>query len=150
MSTTGFILDGMLGSLARWLRIAGFDTIYYRDRDDEELLQESLESNRILLSRDRVLIQRSKKKGVRAYFIESEITKEQLTQLKETLGLDLTPEVSRCSFCNGHLVRKTKEEVRGAVPQSTMDAFNEFWVCEECGKIYWKGSHWANITETLE
>ena len=98
-----FILDGMLGRLARWLRIAGYDTLYYMDMDDDSLIEESLESNRALLSRDSELIQRAKKRDIEAHLIKSEIIHEQLKQVKQEIGLTLNPSISRCPTCNGPL-----------------------------------------------
>ncbi len=145
-----FILDGMLGRLARWLRMAGFDTLYCRDMDDDSLISESHVSQRVLLSRDMNLIQRAKKRGVEAHLIESERVQEQLIQIKDQLGIDLKPSISRCPTCNGVLDEKTKEEVADKVPKDSLEAYNEFWVCRECGAVYWKGSHWGKILETLD
>jgi uncharacterized protein with PIN domain len=144
-----FLLDGMLGSLARWLRIAGYDTIYYRDRDDEDLIKEALTSNRILLSRDRELVNRASKRNVTAILVNHENVQTQLVQIKNELKLALRPSVSRCPVCNGELSKRTRDEVSNLVPESSLDAFDEFWTCDECGKAYWKGTHWEKITETL-
>jgi uncharacterized protein with PIN domain len=140
----------MLGSLARWLRIAGFDSVYYSDKGDDALMQEENDSQRILLSGDRSMIRRATKLGVDAVFINSENIREQLAQIKESLGLSLVPSLSRCTVCNGELSQKTKDEVQGEVPKSSLNAFDEFWMCILCEKVYWKGSHWAKIMAPLE
>ena len=140
----------MLGTLARWLRIAGYDTIYHKDNDDQELILEAEASKRYLLTRDRDLVQRAVKNEVKAIYIESEKVRDQLTQLKEVLNLKLEPSISRCPLCNCELSRKSKEEVSDYVPETSLNAFNEFWVCQMCEKVYWKGSHWDKIVETLE
>ena len=145
-----FLLDGMLGSLARWLRIAGFDTIYYRDKDDDELVREALVSNRLLVSRDRGLVNRASRMGAMAVLVESEDVQNQLIQMKNELGLELNPMVSRCPVCNGELSLKTREEVKDIVPESSLNAFDEFWTCDLCEKAYWKGTHWEKIIETLD
>ena len=147
---TSFLIDGMLGTLARWLRIAGFDSVYYIDKDDDALIQEAKDSRRVLLSRDKVMIQRATKMGVEAVFVSSEDIHEQLTQVKDNLRLSLVPSLSRCPVCNGELSLKTKDEVHDDVPESSLNAFDEFWMCSACNKVYWKGSHWANILATLE
>ena len=147
---SSFLLDGMLGKLARWLRIAGFDTLYYRDKEDRELIKEALESNRVLLTRDRDLVLRAKKRGVRVLLINQEEAVSQLSQLKDIFDLTLEPSLSRCPICNGVLVEESKENVSDRVPESSLNGFEEFWACKECQKVYWKGSHWNKILETLE
>ena len=144
-----FLLDGMLGSLSRWLRIAGYDALYYKDKHDDDLIQEALDSNRVLLTRDRGLVNRAKKAGVTAFLVEGEDVQDQLVQIRNELTLVLNPTVSRCPVCNGKLSSRTREDVRDMVPESSLNAFEEFWVCNTCQKVYWKGSHWEKITETL-
>ncbi len=144
-----FLLDGMLGKLARWLRIAGFDSLYYRDKDDNELIQEALRSNRVLLTRDRELVKRATKRYAHILLIEPEDTISQLSQIKEVFDLTLEPSLSRCPVCNGGLVEESKENVSYRVPETSLNAFNEFWTCTECQKVYWKGTHWNKIQETL-
>ncbi len=140
----------MLGSLARWLRLAGFDSIYYRDNDDDALIQEAMSSQRLLLSRDKSLIQRATKKGVDAVLVNRGKAREQLVQIKEYLGVVFSSSLSRCPVCNGELSLKTKAEVQEKVPESSLNAFNAFWMCKSCEKVYWKGSHWGKIIETIE
>lgn len=144
-----FIVDGMLGRLARWLRIAGYDTLYYRDMDDGVLIEKSLESSRVLLSRDRELIMRAKKKGVDAVLLNDEPVDNHLELLKNTLNLNLSSLFSRCPTCNGELFQISKENIVDRVPETSLEAFNEFWECNSCRNVYWKGSHWKNIHETL-
>jgi len=149
MPDPSFILDGMLGSLARWLRIAGYDSTYFRDMDDDLLLDETRESFRVLLTRDRELYQRSRKLGLRSIYMESEDVKAQLSQLKTELGLEMSATNSRCPRCNGLLMEAQKADVRDLVPSESFHAFDEFWVCGDCSRAYWKGSHWEKIRETL-
>ncbi len=149
MPDPSFIVDGMLGSLARWLRIAGYDSTYFRDMDDDLLLDETRESSRVLLTRDRELYQRSRKLGLRSTYIESEDVKAQLSQLKTELGLEMSATNSRCPRCNGLLKETQKADVRDLVPSESFSAFDEFWVCGDCSRAYWKGSHWEKIRETL-
>jgi len=149
MGDHSFILDGMLGNLARWLRIAGFDSTYFRDLEDDHLLEETMGSSRILLTRDRELNQRALKLGLRVIYVESEEVKTQLSHLKTELGLELSASNSRCPRCNGLLKVTPKAEVQGLVPEESFNAFDEFWVCRDCSRAYWKGSHWERIRETL-
>ena len=149
MGEHSFIVDGMLGSLTRWLRIAGYDSIYFRGMDDGLLLEETRDSSRILLTRDRELYHRSQKLGLRSLYLESEDTNAQLSYLKTVLDLELSASNSRCPRCNGLLMEAQKVDVRDLVPSESFNAFDEFWVCGDCSRAYWKGSHWEKIRETL-
>ena len=144
-----FIVDGMLGSLARWLRIAGYDSIYFRGLEDNRLLDEIRGSSRVMLTRDRELYQRSQKLGLKSIYLESEEVKDQLSYLKRELGLELSATNSRCPRCNGLLKETPKTDVQDLVPVESFSAFEEFWVCGDCSGVYWKGSHWEKIRETL-
>ncbi len=53
---TSFILDVHLGRLAKMLRMLGFDTFYRNDYDDPEIIQQGLKENRIILTRDRLML----------------------------------------------------------------------------------------------
>lgn len=145
-----FLVDGMLGDLSRWLRISGFDTLYYRDKTDDELLSLAMGTGRILLTRDRDLHKRVIKLGANSVLVSGEGRSQQLQQLKDHLGLTFSPQFSRCPKCNGELTEISKENVADRVPETSLNAFDEFWGCLECLSVYWKGSHWDNIQKTLD
>jgi len=140
----------MLGSLARWLRILGYDTLYYVDRDDDELRDEALKTGRILVTRDSELVQRSRKNGTPVLLIQSDETLTQLKEITETYDLDVTPKNTRCPRCNGLLKSVEKTSLKDAVPDESYNAFDEFWRCMECDAVYWQGSHWVQILDSLE
>jgi uncharacterized protein with PIN domain len=139
----------MLGSLARWLRIGGVDTEYKRDIIDEELLKEALNTGRILLTRDVVLVQRTKKYSVDAFLIPFIKDREILRLLVKVYGLELDAEKSRCPKCNRTLRSIQREDVKPRVHEGTWRNANEFWECYLCGSLYWRGSHWENISSTI-
>jgi len=144
-----FLLDGMLGSLARWLRIGGYDTEYRKDMEDDELVDEALRESRILLTRDEVLAIRARKRGVDVTYIKSEGAEKALEQLSAELGLVLDPTQSRCSKCNHAVEKVAKADVKGKVPEGTYRVTDEYWACPRCGSVYWRGSHWPKIVEML-
>jgi len=145
-----FLVDSMLGSLARWLRIGGYDAEYRRDAEDDSLMEEASRTGRILLTRDRVLVLRAKKRGIETILVEGAGEVEQLGALAAALGLELDPSNSRCPKCNGSLTRVSRNEVRDRVPEASLEAFDVFWVCGSCGGVYWRGSHWDQIASTIE
>ncbi|RLI09183.1 hypothetical protein DRO42_04930 [Candidatus Bathyarchaeota archaeon] len=144
-----FLLDGMLGSLARWLRICGYDAEYLRSAPDEELIRRAVESGRVLLTRDRMLYRKAIKAGAEAFMVEGESDAEKLASVSRRFSLKLDPERSRCPQCDAPLAAVGREAVRGRVPPRTFEAYDEFWVCGSCGKVYWRGSHWRSIVETV-
>ena len=145
-----FLLDGMLGALTRWLRICGYDAEYLRNASDEELIRKAVDGGRILLTRDRLLYRKAVRAGAEAFFIEGDGDIEKLASVSRRFNLELDPEKSRCPQCDATLVAVEKEAIEGKVPSRTLEAYDEFWICESCGKVYWKGSHWKNIVETVE
>jgi uncharacterized protein with PIN domain len=140
----------MLGSLSRWLQIGGYDTEYRKDTPDDCLIDEAKREGRILLTRDEVLVNRARKRGVEAIYLENEGDEEALSQL--TIGLDLTfdPIHARCPKCNHTVVKVEKADIAGKVPEGTYKVIDEYWNCPRCGSVYWRGSHWSKIVETLK
>jgi hypothetical protein len=148
-----FIVDTMLGDVARWLRILGFDTRYSRGYSDRELLSEALLTGRILVTRDRGLYAKARKASVKAVLVESTTIEERLAELSVKLGFEIRvdPNASRCPECNGVLERVAdKSVVRDRVPPQAYNSYDVFYVCTVCGRVYWEGSHWVNIRRIAE
>jgi uncharacterized protein with PIN domain len=103
----------------------------------------------MLITRDAELYQKAIKNGVEASLVQSEKTIDQLKEIAEALGLRTVPSNTRCPRCNGVLDTVEKEAVKEKVPKTSFNAFKEFWVCTECDAVYWRGSHWVQIEETL-
>lgn len=150
-----FIADGMLGKLARWLRLAGHDVTYIGDLNlpangqDDALLARARLERRLLLTCDLALHRRARHVGVRSALIESSDVVGQLAEVSKRCGrkIRIEPENSRCPMCNGSLKLAIKSEVKGKVPTTVLKAQREFWRCSSCGKIYWHGKHWKTILE---
>ena len=147
-----YIVDGMLGKLARWLRMLGHNVTYYRNFDDATLLVLSKTESRVLLTRDRELYQKALSDGLDAFLVDSKDQEKRLALLANHFGLKLEVDlsVSRCPKCNGCLVSISKDEVKEKVPEGTFKYYDEFWQCTSCGQVYWKGAHWTRIQGTLE
>jgi hypothetical protein len=136
-----FIADAMLGSLAKWLRIMGFDTLYYRVIEDRELVRIAKQEGRTILSKDNALC-RSKKTG-ESLLIQSDKTVEQLKEVMNACHIvpDLMQAYMRCTLCNGKLLPAERSAVSTEVPDYVLQGTNAFLKCGECGKVYWEGSH---------
>lgn len=139
-----FIVDQMLGSLARWLRMMGYDTVYDKTLEDADIAKVSKSEDRHILTRDREL---SKEPG--AFLLEDIELDAQLKGIAAKFGLKFHDELIRCSTCNGELVDLPKDQAKGKVPDGAHAANEKFWKCSKCEKIYWKGSHWLGINERL-
>lgn len=141
-----FLLDGMLGSLARWLRLLGYDAIYLRDLPDNDILSMLPGDRRILLTRDRQLAARA---GDRALFMADAQPDAQLEMVVATFHLRLDRGPERCTACNGQLRPVDRSSVLGEVEEGTWNTYREFWRCNNCGKVYWQGAHWQNIRQRI-
>ena len=142
-----FAADEMLGSLARWLRLMGYDTTYAKDVGDTELIETTRSNGRFLLTRDRELAERA---GDRGFYVESDDLDTQLRAVSARFGIEPDPENARCTVCNGELRTVTREDAKGNVPEGALENNTSFYVCSRCGKYYWRGSHWKNITKRLQ
>ncbi len=140
-SRNKFLVDGMLGSIARKLRILGFDTLYHPRLNDAELLEVARETGRILLTSDNELFYRAKRNHVSSVRVSSKTESGRLYEVLFAVGEDeikldaLTP---RCSACNGRLFSSGRTFGENAL-----------LVCETCGKEYWRGGHWKKLTKVF-
>jgi uncharacterized protein with PIN domain len=141
------ICDHMLGTLARWLRILGFDTAYPKPLEDEDLVGLARREDRIILTRDKDLASR---KGVRALYISSDVLEEQVEQVLKELRLTIRDPMSRCPLCNTLLEEVERGDVAGKVPEGVYEQQQEFWRCPTCDKYYWQGSHWDRMSRQIE
>ena len=149
-----FICDRMLGKLAVWLRISGYDTLYVGDfaaEDEDEFLLRNF-GDRILLTKDKRLFEKAVKARRGAFFITSNDVAEQMRELK-ALGIKFQIVMDRCSVCNSLLRRPTIEEALNVLreqglPEDMLERY-ELWFCEKCRKLYWMGGHWVNMVRFL-
>jgi uncharacterized protein with PIN domain len=144
-----FVADAHLGRLARYLRLLGFDTRFENDPGDRALARLSAEEGRILLSRDRGLLARAI--VTHGLWVPPVRPREQLAWVVERLDLRrLIRPFTRCTVCNGKLEPVAGPEVRGQVPERVAEAFDRFWRCRGCGRIYWEGSHYQRLRALVE
>jgi len=147
-----FVVDSMLGDIARWLRMLGQDTLYSSRFEDWRILRIAEKEGRIIVTRDRGLFARAKKKGLRVVLIELGRIEEQIAEIALRTGIELSfdPNKTRCPYCNTRLVKLSKAEALSFLPAKVVSAYDEFWRCPKCGRIYWQGSHWKTINEVLK
>lgn len=146
---TSFVVDGMLGKVALWLRLLGYDTIYSPSDDDDHLLQIAQSEGRVLLTSDERLHVRAEGAGVSSVLVRGGVDEEIAVLFRRfEIEPNIDPSKSRCSKCNGPLVeigQKEKERIRGLVFPQTYSYYDKFWLCAQCNSVYFQGGHWKNI-----
>lgn len=144
-----FIVDDMLGRLAKWLRILGYDTSHYPSISDDDLIEKALAEKRTVLTRDSRLAERKVIRDL--LLVKSENPKEQLKQvIKEKRLNSFAYLFSRCLVCNEPVFPLKKEVTRDKVPDYVYQTQDSFQQCPNCRRIYWSGSHLQNVRENLE
>ena len=142
-----FLADAMLGRLAKWLRMLGYDTAYFPQLEDHDLVRMARAEGRMLLTRDREL---TKRKGLRCLLIENDRFEEQMRQLLRDLDLNTDSSFSRCARCNTVLRSVSKEEVKEQVPPYILRQHVYFRLCPQCDKVYWRGTHWQRMRQRID
>jgi uncharacterized protein with PIN domain len=136
----------MLGTLAKWLRILGYDTLFDADLDDHQLVRLARAEGRVLLTRDREL---SRRRGVHTLLIASEDLDEQVRQVLTELDLEPDQAFSRCPVCNVPLELLDSERARSRVPAYVAQTHDMFKTCPACQRVYWRGTHWQQMEDHL-
>ena len=145
-----FLCDQMLGTLAKWLRIYGFDTFYVNSEiNDVKLLEITKNENRILITRDKSLVHQARRENLRVIQTDKTDIDEQLKLVLQNVKIDQDKVLSRCLLCNSVLDEIKKDDVKAKVPKRVFENNKKFWLCLKCNKIYWKGSHYDNMTEKI-
>ena len=149
MNDQCFIADVMLGKLTKWLRVMGIDVVYDASVTDDQLLRRAEQERRILLTRDRRLVQR--RAPIRRLLIVSDYYHEQVRQVVQTFGLEPAIRVfTRCLRCNTCLRPVTKGAMAGRVPSYVYATQMTFKHCVACDRIYWAGTHRDNMLRQLQ
>ena len=143
-----FICDEMLGTLAKWLRILGYDTVYVKNIDDEKIMEIAEKEKRVVLTRDRLLARKAKE----SLYIEERKLEKQIEKVFEHFNLKIEVDkiLSRCTICNVIVIPIKKEEIREKVPEHVWLNHEKFWICPKCKRVYWVGSHWNNMEDKIK
>jgi uncharacterized protein with PIN domain len=143
-----FFADAMLGNLARWLRILGFDTAYHASIPDPELVRRSLAEGRHILTRDRAL--QEEWRVSHCTVLEKDDVEAQLGEVFRRFPIrEKIRMFTRCALCNAPLESLSREEARERVPGRVLEAHESFAACPECRRVYWEGSHTERIRQRL-
>ncbi len=144
-----FVLDTHLGRLAAYLRMLGFDSLYRNDCEDAELAHISKSQQRTLLSRDRGLLKRSI--VTRGYLVRETQPRQQLIEVVNRFELAaLIAPFRRCLHCNALLRPVARELINERLLPDTRQRYDQFHLCPDCDRVYWKGSHYQRMTNLIK
>jgi uncharacterized protein with PIN domain len=146
---TKFVADVHLGKLVRLLRMLGFDVLYRNDYHDQAIITISVNEKRIILTRDRQLLY--PKIVTHGYWVRSQNPQEQVVEVLKRFDLlkQINP-FTRCLACNGHLHEVEKQDIVDRLEPLTIKYYNDFFQCDICKKVFWEGSHYVKLKNTLE
>ena len=148
-----FIVDSNVGKLAKWLRIMGYDTLFFNGSDDADMITTALAEERVILTRDTQIVKRRVVASgqLRVVFIQSDKPERQMQQVINTLNLDCRfRPFAICLECNQLLLERSKQQVEDLVPPYVFQTQNQYMECPACHRIYWRGTHWQAMTKKLE
>mgnify|MGYP003883769607 CR=1 FL=1 len=130
----------------------GYDTLFLRDGEDEELVKIAMKEDRILLTKDTGFLRRKEffNGELKVLLLKDDDFKKQLLYVVKSLGLNDFSPFSLCIECNERLEEKSKEEVRGLVPPYVYRTQEKYMMCPSCGRVYWRGTHWERMRRELE
>ena len=153
ISTPRFIVDHNVGKLAKWLRMMGYDTLFFSGSDDSVMIATAVAENRVILTRDtRIMERRLVTSGrLKAVLIDSDKPEQQMKQVLKALLLE--PQFrpfTLCLECNQPLVERSRQQVEERVPPYVLKAQDQYMECPLCHRIYWQGSHWQAMSRQLE
>ncbi len=148
-----FIVDNNVGKLAKWLRIMGYDTLFFNGSDDSRMIATALAEGRVILTRDTQIMRRRVVTDgqLKAILIKSDEPEQQMHQLIDTLNLDCQfRSFAICLECNQPLLESSKQQVKDKVPPFVFQTQSQYMECPACHRIYWRGTHWQAMTKKLE
>lgn len=144
-----FIADCHLGKVAKYLRIFGFNTLYFQTIDDNDIIKIAEDEGRLVLTSDKELYERMKKHNT--LYLSHADFQTQLKKVFEHYDLfDKVEPLSRCIACNGELEKVDKQEIIDELQEKTKKYFDNFDRCKNCGKVYWHGDHYKKMLQFVE
>jgi hypothetical protein len=144
-----FVLDVHLGSLARYMRMGGFDALYRNNYSDKELVEISINERRTILTKDKEILKRND--VTHGYWVRNVTSEDQLKEVIKRFQLEnqIVP-FTRCIECNELLQTAEKSDVLAELPEKVKEWHDEFKKCPKCGRTYWKGSHYEKMHSFID
>jgi len=142
-----------VGKLAKWLRIMGYDTLFFNGSNDSRMVAMALAEERVILTRDTQIMKRRVVTSgrLKAILIQNDEPEQQMHQVIDSLHLDWRSKpFTICLECNQPLIEKSKQQVKDLVPPYVFQTQNQYMECPKCHRIYWRGTHWQAMTEKMK
>ena len=147
-----FIVDVNVGKLAKWLRMMGFDTSFFDEPDDGQMVKMALAQDRIIVTKDTEFMKRRAITSgrVKALLVSGDYSESQMDTVINKLDLSgKTRPFTRCLECNAELKELDRKEAEGLVPGKVYEIQDQYMVCPSCRRVYWRGTHWKAMTNKL-
>jgi len=147
-----FIVDNNVGKLAKWLRIMGYNTLFFNGSNDSRMIAIALAEERAVLTKDTQIMKRRVVTSgrLKAILIQSDEPELQIYQVIDSLHLDCQfKPFTICLECNQPLLEKSKQQVKDLVPPYVFQTQSQYMECPTCHRIYWRGTHWQAMTKKL-
>ncbi len=148
-----FIVDNNVGQLARWLRMMGYNAVFFSGSDDSDMVAIAWAEGRVILTRDTQIMERRLVTNgrLKAVLIGSDEPEQQIRQVLKALGLDTQfRPFTLCLECNQPLAERSKRQVKERVPPYVFKTQDQYMECPLCHRIYWRGSHWQAMSKRLD
>ncbi len=148
-----FIADNNVGKLARWLRLIGYDTLLFKQKNDATMIRTALSDGRVVLTKDTQFVKRRLVTNgkLKAVLIKQDDPRIQIQKVVKALNLNYHfKPFSLCLECNQALIPRGKEEVQGLVPPHVFETQTQYTECPACHRIYWQGTHWQAMVSKLQ
>lgn len=148
-----FVVDNNVGKLARWLRLIGYDTLLFKQKNDSQMIKTALNEDRVILTKDSQFMRRRLVTGgkLKAIHIKQDDPELQVREVVQTLNLNYYfKPFSLCLECNQVLMARPKEEVQNRVPTHVSKTQTQYTECPVCHRIYWQGTHWQAMVKRLQ
>ena len=148
-----FIADNNVGKLARWLRLMGYDTLLFEQKDDGQMIKTAMGEDRVILTKDTQFMKRRLVTNgkIKTILIREDDPKIQVQEVVKTLNLNYHfKPFSLCMECNQVLIARSKEEVKNSIPAHVFKTQTQYMECPACHRIYWQGTHWRDMVKKLQ
>lgn len=153
MDAPRFMVDHNVGKLARWLRMMGYDTLFFSGSDDSHMIATALAEGRVLLTRDTQIIKRRLVTSgrLKVVLLATDRPEDQICQVIEAQKLDsrFRP-FTICLECNQPLEERDKQQLKERVPPYVFKTQDQYMECPTCRRIYWRGTHWRAMSRKLD
>ena len=147
-----FLVDSMLGNIARKFRLLGFDSKYFSTIKKEQFLAIAKNENRVVVTKDHHLSNICSKQNIATIELFNVNETDQIIEICKKLNIPkckINMNYIRCTLCNGVIESIEKKKILDIIPAKVTQNIEYFWICNSCNKIYWEGTHIRNLQKFI-